>query len=256
MDSLDKRRKIQRYFRPLPRWPGWSLLISGAFLVGGLFNVVFSEGGGGLILLGAGLSGPGLYRIFAYYRVAEPTEKQIDGWIEEDLHGLQEQALRQAGVPEAEQTAAPVFIRGLPLRDLDDPSVHYKKGRDGVIRFTPVRAGALFFTGRKLRAYICEWDHLAGRALYERVDEFPRGEGTSIASQWPGDLLQANGKKFRRLRMDRAAGIAITTAGGTVLAVPLVHPEIIAAMEGGELATQRADEALAEVQAWLGGSGK
>ena len=256
MDSLEKRRRIQRYFRPFPRWPGLSLLISGAFLVGGLFNVFFSEGGSGLILLGAGLSGPGLCRIFAYYRVAEPTVTQIDGWIEEDLQGLQEQALRKGGVPEAEQTAAPVFIRGLPLRDLDDPVVHYRKGRDGLIRFTPIRAGALFFTGRKLWAYICEWDLLAGRALYERVDGFPYGEGTAITSQWPGELLQVNGKRFRRLKMDKAAGIAITAAGGTALAVPLVYPEIIEAMGGGELATQRAGEVIAKVQAWLDRSGK
>ncbi len=234
---------IRRYFLPLPRWVGWSFFVSGAFLAGAIFNWAAAEGGGALFLTSLILSGPGLAKIASRCSVGNPTEEQLDRWLEKDLEEI---SLRAAAAQPCEPgLKGPIWIRGLPLREIDDPQVYYKKGRDALIRFTPVTAVGLRFGPEEVSAWRCQWDLFTGTAGAAEAAIFPK-DAFSVSPRLEDGSLRGRKTRHPDLRMELSSGITITAPGRAPWAIPLGHAAIAQALGGGAFAASGAEEVLGQ----------
>jgi len=242
MDEQTKRKMIRNYFKPFPKWAIWMIVIGVVVLIIGL------GAGAGAIIVGLVIAGIGGFGIYSYGQ-GQPTDQQIDEWLEEDLKGLSKKALNKMGIDETELVSEPVQVTGPRLWDVAGASVLFKKGKDNVLRFTPIGVSIINFTQNQLLGYTCVFDFTTGNAMNESTDEYFYKDVVSVATK--SDSKSVSIAKLGTVQLNAAETFTLTTSGGTSLSVLLRDPTLIKKMGGGEIPTTRAEKAIQTVRKML-----
>ncbi len=246
---MDKREQIKKYFKSFPKWAVWMIIIGLPFLA--LY-------GFGLVLIGIGIWG-----LVDWNK--KPDDAQMDAWLEEDLKVFHGKALSKTGTDPSELVGDPVMVTGPRFWDVGGADVAFRKGKDNILRFTPVDVIVLNFGRDQLIAYQSALDLKTGNALNESTDEYFYRDVVSVSTKTESKTVQlsANGA-FRggikgglagalkgSLQLNAAEQFVLTTSGGTHIDVVLRAPELIERMGGGEIPTTRADKAIQTVRKML-----
>ncbi|MCL0056205.1 hypothetical protein M1N81_01325 [Dehalococcoidia bacterium] len=249
MDDQTKRKMIRNYFKKTPEW-AIALIVIGApiFLVG------LAVGEVGAIVVGILPIAIGAYGIYSG-RGAKPTDRQMDEWLEEDLKSLNKKALDKMGTDESELVGEPVEITGPRFWDIGDAKIHYKRGNDKIIRFTPLEISVINFTQNQLLAYSCVYDFTTGKALNEGTSEYFYKDVVSVATKSESRSVSfGSGKGAKTIQLDVGETFVLTTSGGTSISLLLRDPKLIKEMagrKGGEIPTTRAEKAIQTVRKML-----
>jgi hypothetical protein len=246
--AKDKRERIQRYFRFSKKGPVWCIIIGIILLpvIIGLFLILF----GVFALLGS----RGI-----------PKDRQIDRWTDEDINGLNTQALNKTGLSQDDLISDQVVVTGLRFWNVGGAELGVKLGKDDRIRFTPVGVTIINFTQHQLVAYQCALDLMTGNPLSESTEEYFYRDVVSVSTQaesksWDKSMLSESGLKRTplssmvrggKLQFNAAETFVLTTSGGTSLEVVLRDPTLIEAAGGGYIPTELADKAIKSVRRML-----
>jgi len=243
------RSGVSKYFLEYPKGAVW-LIILGVPL---LFAF-----GLGIILIIIGLKWLSGWK-------KQPTDRQIDALIEDDLSKLRTQALDKTGLDLSELEADTVVLYGPRFWNTGGADIGIKKGKDDIIRFTPLGVTIINFTQNQLVAYQCALDLATGNALSESTDEYFYRDVVSVSTQsesvtWDKDILNVkevkNGPlgaflKGDKLQFNAAETFVLTTSGGTSLKVVLRDLKLMESLGGGEIPTDIADKAVQSVRRML-----
>lgn len=231
---MDKREQIKKYFMTFPKWAVWMIII-------GLPMLAF------YVLIGLLLIGIGIWGIVNWTK--QPTDAQMDTWLEEDLQMLYGKALSKTGTDASELVGEPVMVTGPQLWNTAGAQVGYKKGKDNTLRFTPVSVTVLNFTENQLICYSCVFDQTTGNALNEGTDEYFYKDVVAVSTKTKSMSVQIEGKGD--VQLNSAETFELTTSGGTSVEVTLKDPSLIEMMGGGDIPTTRAEKAIQSVRKML-----
>lgn len=147
-------------------------------------RAVAEEGVGALVMAFALLAAAGLIGWIAG-RLAIPGDRQIDQWLEELIESTQEQSLGKLGLVREELTKGEITLIGFTedLRLIPEEDRWVRKGKDKVVRFTPLSLTILQFTERHVGVYRCVINFIRDVQLDERTDEFFYQDVVSVATQ-------------------------------------------------------------------------
>jgi hypothetical protein len=246
---MNKRGQIKKYFKEFPKWAVWMIIIGIPFL---------AYYGLGLVLIGIGIWG-----LVDYNK--KPTEAQMDTWLEEDLKMLHNKALSKTGTDPSELVGEPVMVTGPRFWNIAGAEVAFKKGKDNILRFTPVGVTVLNFTPNQLIAYGSALDLTTGNALNESTDEYFYRDVVSVSTKTKSMTVQFSGTGAVKgglmgglmgalktgLQLNSAETFELTTSGGTSIEVVLRDPSLIEKMGGGDIPTTRAEKAIQTVRKML-----
>lgn len=244
---MDKREQIKKYFKPFPKWAVWMIIIGLPFLA--LYGL-------GLVLIGIGIWG-----LVDWNK--KPDDAQMDAWLDEDLILLHGKALSKTGTDPSELVGEPVMVTGPRFWNIAGAEGAYKKGKDNVLRFTPVGVTVLNFTPNQLIAYSSALDLMTGNALNESTDEYFYRDVVSVSTKTKSMTVSGTGAIKGGLKgglmgalkgglqLNAAETFELTTSGGTSIEVVLRDPSLIEKMGGGEIPTTRAEKAIQTVRKML-----
>jgi hypothetical protein len=227
------REHIGRYFKPFPRWTLWLIAI-------GLPCV--AVGGIGILLIALGMWGIATW-------IKRPSDAQVDAWIEDDLQLLHGRALTKTGTDPSEIIAEPVIVTGPRLEDIAHAQLAARRGKDNILRFTPINVTVINFTAHQLIIYSCVLDLTTGDALNENTDAYFYGDVVSVATKTRSFNVATKGGTI--LQIDAAETFQLTTSGGTPVEVVLRAPRIIQMMGHGDIPTTKVDKAIRAVRNML-----
>lgn len=228
------REQIKKYFKPFPKWAVWMIVIGIPAL---------AAKGVGLLPIGIGI-----WALATWSK--RPTDAQMDAWLDEDLRMLHPKALSKTGTDPSELVAEPVMITGPRLSNIANAHFTFRRGKDNVLRFTPVNVTIINFTANQLVVYGCVLDLTTGNALNENTDEYFYKDVVSVSTKTESHSVALS--DGTTLQIDAAEMFQLTTSGGTSVKVLLRAPKVIQMMGGdGEIPTTRAEKAIQSVRKML-----
>jgi hypothetical protein len=175
----------------------------------------------------------------------------MDAWIDGDLKKLQVQGLSKTGTDPTDLVGEPVSVTGLRFWDLPNRTfMGFRKGNDGVLRFTPVEVIAINFTAHQLLVYKCALDLTTGNALNESTDEYFYRDVVSVSTKTENMSIALPGIA-EPVQAKSAETFTLTTSGGTYVDVKLSDPDVIKAMGGGTIPKTRVEKAIQTVRKML-----
>jgi hypothetical protein len=252
-----KSQAIKRYFMQFPKPALW--MIGGSCLIIYIWGPFVAYGLAWLAIVASG-------SLIAFW-LKRPSDAEMDLWTDEIMAEICPRALEKSHLDVSEQVRDPVMIASPRLRGLGGAFFGITHGRDRKIRFTPLHTTVINFTQHQLVIYQCALDLTTGKALNEAVDEYFYQDIVSVTTQsqsWtftkedlghpmlarcPGikKSLDADGK----LQLNSAETFVLTTSGATSVRVVLKDPILIESLGGGEIPTERADQAVQAVRKML-----
>lgn len=178
---MKRKDRLKLYFsNDQPKHLGLLLAGGGVAFASGAFLIEASEPSMAALsfLLGALF----LAGVIAY-RAALPGDSQVDSWLEEDLADLIPRALDECNWDASDQIRGPVIIVGPTFPPPQGVELAFRKGADGQIRVSPLKASVFIFCEHQLGIYSCDLDFLEGRRLNEGAHvlayRFVMGSSTS-----------------------------------------------------------------------------
>ncbi|MGE0127253.1 MAG: hypothetical protein AB7U82_04020 [Blastocatellales bacterium] len=182
MNEQTKRDKLRSYFKKHSVKPGvWLMLL-------GIFGAMFSqqlEGAFAVSILMA-VSGIIWLIIFAVLASNRIDDMQVDRWMQEDLNWIVGKSLNKTGLDRSEIIAEPLLITGPILwttTGVSNEDLLWRKGKDGVARFTIQRVTVILLTKQLLASYACDFNFLKNVTLNERADEYHYKDVVSVSTQ-------------------------------------------------------------------------
>ena len=187
MRDRQKRKKIRQYFQKTRFGSAIFLILAGGAAIA--FDIIIEGEGiialGGLLLGGLG----GLMLLAAIIRsLSRPSDRAIDRWFEEDLEQIHKHAIDKLGLgedllgvkKEPLRAIGPILWSnaGVPEQDL-----LYKKGKDGVTRFSVYEILMIYTAEHLLAAYSCDFNTLKNVMLNEATYEFHYQDIVSVATR-------------------------------------------------------------------------
>ena len=233
MSSEEKKAGVVKYFVEFPKWAVWMIVIG--------VPLVFAYGIG-LILIIIGIVG-----LVNYFK--RPTDQQMDLWTSEEVQMVMKKALSKQGIDDAELVGDAIPITGPRLWDTAGAPIWFRKGKDGVLRYTPVNVTILSMTQNQLLTYQCVLDLTTGNPMNESTDEYFYKDVVSVATKTESITKQLTNGDV--LQMNTAETFVLTTSGGTSVQVLLRDPKLIEHMGGGEIPTSAAERAIQSVRKML-----
>lgn len=158
-------------------------------------------------------------------------------------------SLSKTGTDPSELIAEPVIVTEPRPEDIAHAQRASRRGKDNVLRFTPINVTVLNFTAHQLVIYSCVLDVLTGNALNEGTDEYFYGDVVSVSTKTKNYGTVTRGGKT--IQIDAAEMFQLTTSGGISIEVFLRAPTIIQLMGHGEIPTTRAEAAIQAVRKML-----
>jgi hypothetical protein len=252
MDESQKRQQIERYFKTFPKWTVWIIVIGALVMLGQSV---------GPVCIGAAMIALACWRLWAWSQ--KPEDGQLDQWITEDLARLKARALEKSNLDASELLREPVLVTGPKLRGLGGAQFAIRRGKDQVIRFTPIDATIINFMEHQLVLYQCTLDLTTGKPLNESVDEYFYKDVVSAATQSKSFTCELDKKALvyfpqakkaivnGKLQLNSAEHFVLTTSGGTSISMVLSDPTLAEGLGGGTIPTQLADQAVQAVRKML-----
>lgn len=236
MTEQAKRNAIRSYLTArIPKWAYW--------LIGlGIFATLSGEAGAivvGLLMAGAGGAA-------IYYRTKTITDAEFDRFKDEDLSQLERKALLKWGVDEGAIPGGTVLVVGPSVANTG--TLAAKQGKDGIIRFNPVRFAMFGFGEHQMLAYQGLVDLITGNVLREETEEFFYRDVVSVSTKTTSGTFTYKGAMHQ---FNDTETFVLTTSGATSICVPLRSPSLASLLGGGEMPTTHAEEAIAAVRSML-----
>ena len=241
MDEQTKRNKIRNYFKPFPKWAIWMILI------GVLILLVGTQVGAGAVVFGLLLAGIGGFVIYSHGQ-GKATDLEMDQFLNEDLTALGKHGQNKVGLEDQELVGKTVRVTGF-ARNLSGAEFDFKKGKDNILRFTPIQVTLIFFTQNQLVAYSCVFDSKTGKPLNESTEEYFYQDVVAVSTKTTSVAINLG--KLGTVQATAAEEFTLTTSGGTSISVVLRDTNLVQKMGGGDLPTTQAEEAIQSVRRML-----
>ncbi|CAM1342393.1 hypothetical protein [Tenacibaculum amylolyticum] len=250
MITLEERRKIKEYFKRFPTWTIWTILISIPFI--GVY---------GIGIIGFIISG-----ITIYKWQQKIDDKQFDYYRNKSLRELRKVALEKLRLDESELVRDNESIISPKYWNIGGAKLGMKKGKDDVLRYSPIGTNLIFFTENKLCIYQCALDLFTGNPLNICSSKYYYQDIVAIETQShafsikEGELNEKALKYMPNLRNNVINGViqinqseqfVLTTKGGTAVKIQLPDYSILNYGLKGKLSHSRSDKAIASVEAML-----
>lgn len=264
MDEQTKRKLIHKYFQPsimatIMIVGSWFFVFTGIWiiLVFPVEAIASNEGitiaemlmiiVTGIFPLAIGIFG---IRMHNKNNKGKVSDQQIDEWFEDDLERLEKISLDKLGIDETELISDPVPITGMSLWGGDNTNIMFRKGKDKILRFTPIEINILNFTQNQLLIYRCVFNFTTGKISDEKTEEYFYKDVVSISTRVErGEKI--NTKKFGVIKLNAAKMLTLNTSGSTSFAVLLYDPMLVKKLGGGKIPTIQAERAIQVVRKML-----
>jgi len=234
------RAKIEKYFTSkFPKWAIWLIVI----------GVLLLLAPGAVKLVGLLLIAGGGFAIYSSMQI--PSDAEIDEWTQGDLAKLSKRSLEKMGIDDSELQSETVTLTGPRLKDLGPSKFGYRKGKDNILRFTPVNSTVINFTQNQLLVYTCALDLISGNTVNEATDEYFYRDVVSVQTLSETVSVNLPGSEFNGLQCNAAESFRLTTSGGTSVSMVLRDPSLIQKMGGGEIPTTVAERAIQTIRKML-----
>lgn len=242
MNDQNKREKIWNYFKPFPKWTVVVIII-------GVLIILFSEGKWmGIVsrkLLGVVFCGISGAYIFLYYN-SKPSDQQIDAWLNEDLNFISKHSLTKLEIEEAQLINEPLIITGPYLYSVAGSGLYFKRGKDNIIRFTPINVSVINLTQNQVLRYSCIFDFINGSMLNESTEEFFYRDIVSVSTA--KESIAVNIESLGITQLNAAETFKLTTTGGTSFSVLLRDYTLIEKLGGGIIPITHAEKAVQAIR--------
>lgn len=249
MDKATKRNRIKLYFMGASTKTQIQLIVWGIVLF--LIGLMASEYLGFLILLGILLAGAG--GGWLYYILSKAiTDAEVDQWIREDLSSFASESLNKMGIDMDELVGEPLVVIGPRLWDYEGRT-YVKKGKDGVLRFSPVEAMVLNQTQNQLAIYQCVFDLTTGHLSHVDTDEYFYKDIVSISTKTESKTVRlkiGDNVEAKPFEMKETEKFSLTTSGGTRVEVTVRDPKL-ESMFKGTIPTTSIERAISTVRKML-----
>ncbi len=235
------RASIEKYF--MSKFPKWAIFL----IVIGVLALFMPPGGvkvvGLLMVIGGG---------FAIYKSSQvASDAEIDQWTQEDLSKLNKRSLEKMGIDATELVSEGVIITGPRLSNLGPAKFGFRKGKDNILRYTPVNSTIINFTQSQLLVYRCALDLIKGNPVNEATDEYFYRDVVSVQTASETVSISLPGTEFQGLQCNETETFKLTTSGGTSVSMALRDPSLIQKMGGGEMPTTTAERAIQTIRKML-----
>jgi len=234
------RASIEKYFMSkFPKWAIWLIVIGVLMLLGPVAVKVV----GLVMVVGGG---------FAIYNSTQvASDAEIDEWTQEDLSKLNKRSLNKLGIDPSELVGEGVIVTGPRLSNLGVAKFGFRKGKDNILRFTPVNSTLINFTKDQLLVYRCALDLLTGNPINEATDEYFYRDVVSVQTASETVSVSLPGTALQGLQCNAAETFKLTTSGGTSVSMMLKDDSLIQKMGGGEIPTTTAERAIQTIRKML-----
>ena len=237
--QLEKRDAIRRYFIKFPSYAIVFILL-GAILLA--VDQLFMVGGGILMLL------IGVWVIFNW--IKKPTDAQMDQYIAEDLEIVKNKSLAKSDIDASQLVSDVLILTGFRLDNAAGAVYQWKKGKDGVTRFTPINFTSIIMTEHQLVTYNAVLDLFTGNALNETTDEYFYKDVVSVSTETSSGTFKDPTSKTE-IQLNTAEFFKLTTSGGTSVRVFIKDPKLIEMMGSSALPGTDAEKAVQSIRKML-----
>ncbi len=257
---MDKRKpkRIRRYFKKFPVWAVVFVLFGVLLLL-----AAWDEPIGGAMATGVVLLLWGIGALILWLR--RPADAEMDALLNSGMQDLEKRALAATGLSESELVQKNRVIRGPRFWDISGATAGIRKGRDRVVRFTPVGVTIINFTPNQIVSYQCAYDLLTGKPIRESTYEYFYQDVVSVSTRcksltWDKAMLDVHGLSASRLkrllvegelRFAAAETFVLMTSGGCSVEMVLKDPGLIECAGGGVIPTDDAEETVISVRKLL-----
>ncbi len=228
-----KREAIKKYFKPFPKGAVWAILIG--------IPLLFAYGLG-IIPIAIGI-------IMLVTWNKKPTDSEMDKYIAEYLSLAKSRSLQKTSIDESELVGESVVVTGPRFWNTAGSDILFKKGKDAILRFTPINISVLHMTQNQIVSYQCCLDLTTGNYLNEATDEYFYKDVVSVATKTESKSYQS--EKFGTIQLNEAEMFVLTTSGGNFVEIVLKDPKLIEMMGGGDIPTTEAERAIQVVRKML-----
>jgi len=237
------REIVLKYFSKSPKFAVWLEAIA----VGILLLIKMDVLNANFLLAVLIAAGIGIWQQIKF-KQNQISDGEFDDFVAEDIKRLSVKALQKIGTDKAELVSEEVLITGPKLWETGGAEIHYKKGDDNYLRFTPIAVTFVNFTQNQLLTYTCVYDVVTGRALNESTDEYFYKDVVSVSTKTESRTIISTDSSIGRIQLNSAESFALTTSGGTSISVILSDPALIERMGGGEIEKSRAEKAIQSIR--------
>jgi len=238
------RAKIEKYFMSkFPKWAIWLIVIGIVVLIVGL------NAKSVVLLVGVLLIAGGGFAIFNSMQI--PSDSEIDDWTQQDLSKLNKRSLDKMGIDDSELVGEGVTITGLRLKNLGAAKFGFRKGKDGILRYTPVDSKLINFTRDQLLVYSCALDLITGNPVNEATEEYFYRDVVSVQTRSESITVNLPGSELNGMQLNDAEIFSLSTSGGTGPTVVLRQASLIQKLGGGEIPTTIAERAIQTIRKML-----
>ncbi|MDJ0898071.1 MAG: hypothetical protein QNJ55_04610 [Xenococcus sp. MO_188.B8] len=119
----------------------------------------------------------------------KPSDYQMDKWMDDDIEKIKEEALKRLDL-KIDDLSAEILIIGGPATEIEE--IKYKRGKDGLIRYSHFDIVILLLTEYHVAAYHCTYSREREKTLNYLTSEFPYKEITNLETQTQEYKLPAN----------------------------------------------------------------
>lgn len=215
----------------------------------------------GLLLLGVLLAAAPLAR-----RAMRPADADLDSWLEDGLKDLLDRALDRCNVVSTDQVRDPVTVIGPVIEEIEGSEFRWRKGKDGQIRFNPMKVAIIIFLEYQIAVYQCAFDLISGKHWNEGADIIQYRHVVSISTMAKDisyslkdldrELLRRNPDLAKnavdgKVLLKCAECFVLATSAGGFLTVYLQDPLLFKGASGKSPILERAREAVRSIQARL-----
>ncbi len=201
-----------------------------------------------LFAVGALLAGAGAV-LFGIMMVGCPTEPEIDNWYREDLAALKRRAMERLGLEPADLSSEPLVIAGPILwetQGIPNDELMWRRGRDGVARFSVWHVTIIFLTEHFLNSYSCNFNFLRNVALGELDSQF---HYSSVVAVSMGELAQSYTLKTGQ-KLVRSQTFSLSFTDGKSINV-VVSAKELKDLTRAQLPTTGVEKAVSTIKAML-----
>lgn len=238
--QLEKRDAIKRYFAKFPGYAIILILVGAGLLatdetsarVGGLFSLIL-----------------GTFIIFNW--IKQPTDQQMDEYIAEDLLTVTNKSLSKSDVDRSQLVSELLTLTGFRIENAAGAEYNWKKGKDGIARFTPINFTAIIMTENQLVTYNSALDLMTGNSLNETTDEYFYKDVVSVSTETSSATFVDPKNKNSVQQLHTAEFFKLTTSGGTSIKVFIKDPKLIEMMGNSALPGTDAEKAVQSIRKML-----
>lgn len=201
-----------------------------------------------------------------HYWFNKISDQTYDDYLNKELQRLESLALSRINFDEADLVHDTEMIVSPTITGLAGADFRIRRGKDRVLRFSPLRVTMLFFTEHKLVTYQCTFDLFTGNPLNVGIKKFFYQDIVAMEIQSENRSIKESDIPKRtfielpklkkqvtngKLQTKESETFILTTSGGIGLKVQMPDRAILGDDVDGEIPRTRAEDAVVSVEKML-----